>query len=198
MVGIPPFNDDGLLPPGDHAVTVDQLRTSILVTGPQPAIAGWDSDWRRHLVDGADSLIRQLWRVGVTEIYLNGSFAENKPHPNDIDGYFECDARDVATGSLQARLNALDPNGVWTWDRASRRPYRGYTKRQLPMWHVYRVELYPHYGQQTGVRDSAGNELIFPSAFRLHRDSDAQKGIVKILRHDDPHRVRIPPLVGPT
>jgi hypothetical protein len=31
----------------------------------------------------------------------------------------------------------------------------GYPKLQLPMWHKYRVELYPHYGQLCGIRDRA-------------------------------------------
>lgn len=45
----------------------------------------------------------------------------------------------------------------------------GLPKRQLPMWHHYRVELYPHYGQGSGIRDPLGYELKFPSAFRLSR-----------------------------
>ena len=37
------------------------------------------------------------------------------------------------------------------------------------MWHRCRVELYPHVGQLSGIRDKYGNELEFPSAFRLSR-----------------------------
>lgn len=48
------------------------------------------------------------------------------------------------------------------------------------MWHVYRVELYPHFGQGTGILDRFGNELDFPSAFRISRRDDTQKGIVEI------------------
>lgn len=55
-----------------------------------------------------------------------------------------------------------------------------YPKRQLPMWHVYRVELYPHVGQLTGIRDKFGHELEFPSAFRQSRGTGLPKGIVKI------------------
>ena len=51
------------------------------------------------------------------------------------------------------------------------------------MWHQYRVELYPHYGQPSGVRDKYGHELEFPSAFRQSRCDGKPKGIVKIGGH---------------
>jgi hypothetical protein len=80
------------------------------------------------------------------------------------------------TGELVRRLNLLDPHKVWTWDPASRKPYRGYPKKQLPMWHQYRVELYPHVpGPGIG-----GNELEFPSAFRQCRRNGKPRGIVKL------------------
>ena len=31
--GLPPFPKDGLLPPGEYTLTVDELRTSMLVLG---------------------------------------------------------------------------------------------------------------------------------------------------------------------
>jgi hypothetical protein len=179
MAMIPPFDERGLLPPGDYAVTFQQLRDSVLVKGGSE---NWDSDWRRHLVDQAEVIVRQLWEVGIEDVFLDGSFVEDKARPNDIDGYFVCDLREFASGALERRLNALDPYKVWTWDPASRRAYRNYAKKQLPMWHRYRVELYPHFGQSSGIRDRFGNELQFPSAFRLQRSTDEQKGIVKVLK----------------
>jgi hypothetical protein len=77
----------------------------------------------------------------------------------------------------------LDPFKVWTWDPASRRPYRGSLKRQLPMWHKYRVELYPHVpnlGIGCGIVDRYGHELEFPAAFRLSRRDGKPRGIVSI------------------
>lgn len=126
--------------------------------------------------------MRQLWAVGVTEIFADGSFVEDKDHPNDIDGYFECDLRQFASGELTDSLNSIDPYKVWTWARSSRSPYPGYPKRQLPMWHRYRVELYPHYGQSSGICDQFGNELEFPSAFRQSRRDGKPKGIIKIKK----------------
>lgn len=175
------FDGRGLLPPGDYPATFDELRESLLVRGPQPRRGPWDAAWRRRLVDSAEILVDQLWAVGVTQVYLDGSFVEDKPRPNDVDGYFVCDPHALADGSLVRALNALDPHRAWTWDPRTRRPYRGYTKRQLPMWHAYRVELYPHVpGCVSGIRDRFGNELEFPSAFRLRRSTEEVKGVVKI------------------
>jgi hypothetical protein len=185
MALIPPFEVDGLLPPGDYDVSFDELRQSILVLGPVgPSMsATWDSSWRANLVDNLEILTRQLWQVGITEVFADGSFAEDKDHPNDIDGYFVCGLDVLRSGQLTRELNLLDPYKVWTWDPASRRPYHGYPKRQLPMWHKYRVELYPHVpglGLGTGIRDRHGNELEFPSAFRQSRRDGKPRGIAKI------------------
>jgi hypothetical protein len=178
---LPPFTDEGLLPSGDYALTLDQLRSSLLVLGPpdRGRSPHWDGEWRRRLVDNLGILVRQLWQVGITVIFVNGSFAEDKEHPNDIDGYFECELQRLASGDLQRELNLLDPHKIWTWDPGTRRPYRGSPKRQLPMWHVYRVELFPHFGQCSGIRDVHGHELEFPSAFRQTRDG-RPKGIIRV------------------
>ena len=156
-----------------------------LVVGPGGAAMSptWDSGWRAKLVDNLEVLTRQLWQVGIIEVFADGSFAEDKDHPNDIDGYFVCGLDPLRSGQLTRELNLLDPFKVWTWDPASRRPYRGYPKRQLPMWHKYRVELYPHIpglGIGSGIRDRHGNELEFPSAFRQSRRDGKPRGIVKI------------------
>lgn len=174
------FNDAGLLPPRDYELTLNQLRKSIIVKGPNND-KPWDLQWRLFLVDQLEALVQQLWEVEINKIYIDGSFVEEKAHPNDIDGYFECDLMELATGELERKLNALDPYKIWTWDSNSRKPYRGYTKRQLPMWHRYRVELYPHYGQPSGIIDEYGNQQQFPAAFRKTRDTFLPKGIVRIM-----------------
>lgn len=177
---LPPFQANGLLPPGDYELSLEELRSSMLVVGP-PGIEVWDCDWRRHLIDNLEILLKQLWQVGIKDIYINGSFVEDKAHPNDIDGYFACDRDYLASGRLQQELNLLEPDKIWTWSPNSRRPYRGYPKRQLPMWLKYRVELYPHViGMGCGIRDKFGNEMEFPSAFRQCRRNGEPKGIVKV------------------
>jgi hypothetical protein len=50
------------------------------------------------------------------------------------------------------------------------------------MWHAYQVELYPHFGQLSGIRDKHGNELEFPSAFRPSRRDGNLRGIIQIVR----------------
>ena len=185
MSTIPPFDRDGLLPPSDYELSFDELRASILVCGPGDTALypSWDRLWRERLVNNLEVLTQQLWQVGIREIFADGSFAEDKEHPNDVDGYFECDLAELITGELERKLNLLDPSKVWTWDPASRKPYRGYPKKQLPMWHRYRIELYPHVpglGIGSGILDKYGNELEFPSAFRQCRRNGKPRGIVKI------------------
>jgi hypothetical protein len=179
---LPKFSDEGLLPPGDYALTIDQLRASELVLGfgePRDHPT-WDAAWREHLVDNLATLASQLSQVGIRELFVDGSFVEAKDHPNDIDGYFECDPKRIASGDLQRELNLLDKHKIWTWDESLRRPYRGYPKKQLPMWHQYRVELYPHCGQVCGIKDANGNDQMFPAAFRTCRRNSRPKGIVRL------------------
>jgi hypothetical protein len=173
------FNDFGLLQPGDYELTIKNLKQSLLVVGPNDGTL-WDGAWRLYLVEKLEIMVNQLWSVGINQIYIDGSFVENKAHPNDIDGYFECDIYDLPT--VVRELNIMDPDKVWTWDSKSRKPYKGYTKKQLPMWHKYRVELYPEYGQYSGIPDEHGNSLLFPSAFRQTRDTFRPKGIIKIIK----------------
>jgi len=180
MSSIPPFTAKGVLPQGGYAVTFEELRNSILVNGVRQN--DWDRDWRLHLVNQAEVLVRQLWKIGINDVFLDGSFVEDKAHPNDIDGYFICDLNHLATGKLQRELNALDPHKVWTWDPASRRSYKGFTKKQLPMWLRYRVELYPHVGQPSGIVDEHGNQQLFPAAFRKQRQTFEPKGIVQVVK----------------
>jgi hypothetical protein len=176
MAKVPRFTSDGLLPAGDFVLTPAELLDSPLVLGWGDG-AAWDGPWRRTLAVNVAVTIGHLWNVGIREIYVDGSFVEDKPHPNDIDGYFVCDRQFLVEGGLESRLQEFD--AVWTWDSDRRYRSPGTSKRQLPMWHKYRVELYPHVGQGTGIVDQFGNELEFPSALRQSR-SFLPKGIIKI------------------
>ena len=181
------FNIEGLLDPGTYEVTFDEIKKSILVVGDGSS-ESWDEAWREELVNRAEVLVDQLWQVGITEIFLDGSFVEDKDHPNDIDGYFDPNfsmyERDDMNKfeKLISDLNNLDPHKVWDWDPNSRKPYKGYPKLQLPMWHFYRVEFYPHLKQDTGIKDANGHDLQFPSAFRQSRTGFKPKGILKIIK----------------
>ena len=74
---IPEFDSNGLLPAGDYEVTFDELRRSTLVQGPAnlAAYPNWDSSWRGWLVDQLETMTRQLWQVGITDVFADGSFA---------------------------------------------------------------------------------------------------------------------------
>jgi hypothetical protein len=188
MAALPTFAPDGLLPPGDYALTLEELRTSMLVLGPgspkdHPV---WDAAWRHDLVENLAVMVQQLWAVGIEEIFIDGSFVEDKDHPNDIDGYFVCDEQRVRTRALHRALNEIDREKCWTWDHHSRRAFRGYPKKQLPMWHTYRVELYPHWPGLIAGRDEHGNELEFPAFFRQCRGTGKPKGIIKIVKPSTP------------
>jgi hypothetical protein len=174
------FNKYGLLPKGEHRLTLGQLEQSILVRGPrnQP----WDARWRLQLVKNLAILLEQLWQVGIDRIFIDGSFVEDKAHPHDIDGYFECDRQRVTSGHLAAELNQLSPHRIWVWDDHHRIYDPSSGKAQLPMWHMYHVELYPHFGQSSGIKDEFGNTLVFPAAFRKTRDGHRQKGIVRVIK----------------
>src|SRR5699024_568140 len=175
------FTKDGVLPRGDFELTINELRQSVLIKGEND-LHVWDEQWRIYLIDQLEILVQELWKVEVDQIFIDGSFVENKAHPNAIDGYFECDLMEFATGKLERKLNALNPHKIWTWDNKSRKPYRGFTKKQLLMWHQYRVELYPHFGQSAGILDEYGHEQQFPAAFRKTRETFLPKGIVKIIK----------------
>ena len=141
MRPLPPFDHDGLLPPGEYELDFQGLRESFLVAGAGGKSQTWDAPWREFLVNNLQIMTEQLWSVGVTEVFADGSFVEEKDHPNDIDGYFVCSLQALASGELARNLNLLDPHKIWTWDPRSRQAHRGYPKKQLPMWHRYRVEL---------------------------------------------------------
>ena len=93
---LPPFNEDGLLPPGDYEMSLEELKGSMLVEGLEEGYPNWDSGWRTMLLENLEVMVGQLRRVGITQIFVNRSFVEDKDHPNDIDGYSECDVVEFA------------------------------------------------------------------------------------------------------
>lgn len=187
---LPSFDGRGLLPQGDYPLTLPQLRDSFLVRGSsapggEACVANWDSAWREQLVDNLETLAAPLWKIGVESLWIDGSFVENKAHPGDIDGYFECHPAKVWLGELERDLIAAsefeDAERVWTWSVAAKRSSEDSPVRKLPLWHRFRVELYPHYpGLLTGLNDHYGRALEFPAAFRLSRGF-RPKGIIQLL-----------------
>jgi Family of unknown function (DUF6932) len=106
---LPEFTAGGVLPEGEYTLTLDQLERSLLVSGSMSGHPHWDAPWRRTLVTNLRVLASQLWLVGVGPVFIDGSFVEDKDHPNDIDGYFECDEEHFMSRRLERELNELDP-----------------------------------------------------------------------------------------
>lgn len=75
------FGATGLLPPHDFELSLEELKESILVAGPGSAASNWDKSWRELLVGNLEVLCQQLWKIGVRDIFIDGSFAEDKDHP---------------------------------------------------------------------------------------------------------------------
>jgi len=121
---LPGFASNGCLPAGDYELTFVDLRGSMLVVGPTEGYPNWSRTWRAHLVDNLETMVGQLWQVGITDTFVDGSFVEDKEHPHDIDGYFVCDLMELATGRLESSLNLLDPHKVWTWTHVAPIPGR--------------------------------------------------------------------------
>jgi hypothetical protein len=175
---LPRFDADGLLPPGDYELTIGQLMESMLVVGPGPDYPDWDSRWRMRLARALEVLAFQLWQVGISSsICIGGSFVEDRNHPNDIDGYFYCDDAEFLSGRLEERLNQLDPHKVWNWDPRGR-TFDDRGKPRYPLWHRYRVDLFPNIGQGTGVFDDSGNERNFYSLMRWSGRVRRHRGVI--------------------
>ena len=162
-------------------MTLRELRQSVLVEGPPDRKETWDRNWRTVLIDNLGVLTNQLWLAGITEIFIDGSFVEEKDHPNDIDGYFVCNSYEFLTGQVEAKLNSVSRDAIWTWNPQRMVLDQGTMKRRLPMWMAYRVELFPEWGQFSNIRDQFGNNQKFPAAFRVSRHQNTPKGIVKIV-----------------
>lgn len=181
---LPAFTADGLLPAGDHTLTLAELRSSFLVTGEGLGIANWNSGRRAQLVDGLEVLAQQLWQVGMGSIFIDGSFVEDKLSPGDIDGYYECPrfSSDLDEAlwlqQLENDLNQFDPYRIWTFDPHNFHVDRRTGKPHMPMWFQYGVELFANTGRTAAV--IRGQNLTFPELFRMQRNTFHPKGIIEL------------------
>lgn len=181
------FSEEGVLPPGEYSMTLDQLKTSMLVNGPTEDLPeGWEQAWRLELVENLKIMVEQLRQEGITEIFIDGSFATDKPKPGDIDGYFVVKKPDETPGwkfeeELCERLNRRDPHKVWTWKDADRKKPVPTSKGQLPMWWQYHVEFWPEYGQWSGqIHPVTQKQLTHAELFRITK-TGIDKGIIRLL-----------------
>jgi len=72
---IPPFDEQGYLPPGIHAATLDEVEDRF----------GCESELRRVQMESLRWLVDLAHRAGVARVVINGSFVTEVFEPNDVD-----------------------------------------------------------------------------------------------------------------
>ena len=76
-MAIPKLNAYGLLPPGVHEASMAEVERRFGI-GPK----------RAYLVEqGLKPVVQELMQMGISELYLGGSFTTEKVSPGDVDGY---------------------------------------------------------------------------------------------------------------
>ncbi|NER37518.1 MAG: hypothetical protein F6J93_26745 [Oscillatoria sp. SIO1A7] len=81
---IPPFDENGNLPPGVHWADWSDFKERF---GTTPRRIG--------LIPGLEAVMEQLKAAGCRTIYINGSFVTNKPDPKDFDACWDRDDVDI-------------------------------------------------------------------------------------------------------
>ena len=72
---IPPFNENGYLPPGIHKASLDEIAERF----------GQQSEMRKAQMDSVRWLVDLARRAGFEKVVLNGSFVTAISEPNDVD-----------------------------------------------------------------------------------------------------------------
>ena len=72
---IPPFDENGYLPPGIHPATLDEVAERF----------GQESELRRDQMESLRWLVDAARRSGAERLVINGSFVTDRPEPNDVD-----------------------------------------------------------------------------------------------------------------
>lgn len=72
---IPALTGDGMLPPGSHEATVEEVRRRF----------GTGNRTRTRLMRGLQAVLRMAGMAGASLLYLDGSFVTDKKEPGDWD-----------------------------------------------------------------------------------------------------------------
>lgn len=75
---IPPFDQNGNLPPGVYPATLAEIETRFAVT-----------QHRKRLFSGLKAAAENLKTANCQTLYLNGSFITSKEEPGDYDACWE-------------------------------------------------------------------------------------------------------------
>ncbi|MEQ9368777.1 MAG: hypothetical protein RIG63_07040 [Coleofasciculus chthonoplastes F3-SA18-01] len=107
---IPPFDDQGNLPPGIHFCTWDEF------------IARFDTTAKRsRLIEGLKKAMEHFRAAGCRTIYINGSFVTDKLNPNDFDACWDAEGVDID----YLRMNAPTLLNLYDQRAAQKSKYRG-------------------------------------------------------------------------
>lgn len=105
-MSIPPLQENGELPPGEHQASVDQVER----------VFGCSTERRKSLMRGLRDAISNLASSGVKKLWINGSFVTDKGDPNDIDGCWEytplVDSEMLDPVFLRSRKDMKDKYGL--------------------------------------------------------------------------------------
>ena len=86
---LPPFNKDGMLPPGVHKASWRRFAERFGTTAR-----------RRSLLAGLKAALNALRAAGCRKVFIDGSFVTTKESPGDCDGCWDIEGVDP---------DALDP-----------------------------------------------------------------------------------------
>lgn len=108
---IPPFTEDGFLPPGVHPATLAEFEDRF--------ISSTSSGRRRELWSRLRELIADARRTAfIRHIFIAGSFVTTKPDPNDFDCLLVFDQTPASADLRPFEYNLLSQS-------AARRRFRG-------------------------------------------------------------------------
>lgn len=102
---LPPFNQDGVLPPGDYAPHRASFESTFVPTGRLPVRQAIYTGWNRH----RQALLRSNVAPSARQL-LNGSFTTSKVMPGDLDLVVEVPVSGNLNGDdFDVQVHALAP-----------------------------------------------------------------------------------------
>lgn len=113
---IPQFDEHGLLPPGIHDCTMDEINASLCFTAR-----------RNVLFQGLSQFLQIEWTpLGIAcPLLIDGSFVRNKPNPDDIDIILDLEvlaANHAVSIALNVRMRHDEIKAAYNLDVWTRHP----------------------------------------------------------------------------
>jgi hypothetical protein len=93
---IPPFNENGYLPPGIHKASLDEIAERF----------SWQSEVRRAQMESLRWLMDMVKRLNTRRLVLNGSFVTDEVEPNDVDCVLLFDSNALQDADADTELRA--------------------------------------------------------------------------------------------